>query len=317
MLTRSIADTTADNYERAWRQFERYCATARVSALPASPATVACYMGTLLRRGSVAHSSLQGYLTPINSRHAACGLPRPASGQLVSSLRVGYARISAEAVGTLPDTRRPLPAAVMWRIVELATATTDFGWRVRFTALVASFLVARRTCEVLALELGDVSVRPDGGVHIKVRFHKGAERRARLELLVFEIPPARDNRPDLPLLLLRRLLGDLAGQHAPPSRLLFAPPGMRRTPNANDVTAWLDEALLRLNIVPPPGVKYCSYSARGGGATAVHACGMSPPGVAQLLGHKGNDPRTALAHYIDLLAPRSDAAWRLCGRYVP
>jgi len=62
----------------------------------------------------------------------------------------------------------------------------------------------------------------------------------------------------------------------------------------------------------PPGVKWCSYSARGGGATAVNLCCLSPPGVAQLLDHKGNDPRTALANYIDLRAPHSAEAWWLC-----
>lgn len=68
---------------------------------------------------------------------------------------------------------------------------------------------------------------------------------------------------------------------------------------------------------PPPGVVWCAYSTRGGGATALHACGMSPPAVAHLLGHKDNNPKTALAHYIDLLAPRTDESWRIFGRYLP
>jgi len=54
-----------------------------------------------------------------------------------------------------------------------------------------------------------------------------------------------------------------------------------------------------------------------GGETALHVCGLSPPAVVQMLGHNGNDTRTALAHYIDLMEPISPETWRLCGRYVP
>jgi len=56
--------------------------------------------------------------------------------------------------------------------------------------LVAAFLVTRRTGEALDLELGDVTFRPDGGLHNQLRFHKGDELRSRLERLTFDAPPA-------------------------------------------------------------------------------------------------------------------------------
>jgi len=205
----------------------------------------------------------------------------------------------------------------MWGIVTLALHEPDFSWRVRWAALVATFLVTRRTGEVLDLELGEVTVRPDGGVHVQVRFHKGAERRSRLQRLNFDVLPARVGHYDPPVVCRRRRLADLHAARVPPSWLLFASPGMRREPTSDDMTSWLQAALQRLGISASPGVKWCGYSARGGGATALYLCGLSPPGVAQLLGHKGNDTRTTLAHYIDLLAPRSAEAWWLCGRYIP
>ena len=317
MLTNALADSTAAGYHRHWRRFAAYCAAQGCSALPAAPATVVCYLGTLLRGGRISPASLQKYLSPINTRHVDVGLPRPAVGRLIHSARVGFGRLRVRSVGALPLARRPLPAPVMWRIVELAYGEPDFGWRVRWAALMAGCLVARRTAEILGLERGDVTVTAAGGLHVQVRLYKGAERRTRLSRLVFDVPPSRDALPDLPLLVLRRLLADLDARRAPLSRLLFAPPGATRPPTADDVTAWLLAALRRLDLSPPPGVKWCSYSTRGGGATALHLCGLSPPAVAQMLGHNGNDPRTALAHYIDLLAPRSTEAWRLCGRYVP
>lgn len=235
MLSRSVADRTADNYQRTWQRFTAFCTAAQRDPLPAAPATVACYVGTLLRRGTIAPSSLGNYLTPINTRHAAAGLERSDVGRLMQPIRIGYARLTAEADGALPHTRRPLPAPVMWRVVELALATPDLAWRVRFAALVAAFVVARRTVEVLELELCDVSIRPDGGIHIEVRFYEGAERRFCLERLVYDVPPTPDPRPDLPLRVFRRLLLDLSVQRAPPMRLLFAPPGYTRAPTLDDI----------------------------------------------------------------------------------
>ena len=147
MLTHALADTMADGYERQWRRFARYCEDEGVSALPAAPTTVVCYLGTVLRRGTVSPGSLQNYLSPINTRHASVGLPRPALGHLVHSARTGFARLFSAAAGALPETRRPLPAPVMWRIVTLALHDPDVSWRERWAALVTTFLVNRRTGE--------------------------------------------------------------------------------------------------------------------------------------------------------------------------
>jgi len=261
MLTHALADTTADGYKWQWRRFARYCEEEGVSALPAAPTTAVCYLGTVLRSGNVSPGSLQNYLSAINTRHASFGLPRPALGHLVHSARTGFARLFSADEGALPETRRPLPAPVMWRIFTVALNEPDFSGRVRWAALIAAFLVTRRTGEVLDLELGDVTVRPDGGVHSQVGFHKGAERRSRLERLTFDMHPARGGQYDPPLLVIRRLLADLHAARAPPSLILLAPPGMRRSPNSDDMKSWLQAALRRLGISAPSGVKWCSYSA--------------------------------------------------------
>lgn len=120
MLSRSVANRTADNYECQWRRFTRFCAAVQFCSLPAAPATVTCYVGALLRRGTIVPASLGNYTMPINTRHADVGLDHPGAGRLMQSIRIGYARFSAEADGALPLTCRLLPAPVMWRVVELA-----------------------------------------------------------------------------------------------------------------------------------------------------------------------------------------------------
>jgi len=215
---------------------------------------VVCYLGTVLRRGTVSPGILQNYLSPINTRHASVGSPRPAISHLVHSARTGFSRLFSAAAGAFPATRRPLPAPVMWRIVTLAHHEPDCSWRVRWAALVAAFLVTRRTGQALDLELGDVTFRPDGGLHNQVRFHRSAELRSRLERLSIDVPPAHGGHYDPPLLVLRRFLADLHAARAPQFRLFVPPPGMRRSPSSADMTASLQSALRRLDTSAPPGV---------------------------------------------------------------
>jgi len=103
MLTHALANTTADGYERLWWRSARYCEDEGVSALPAAPTTVVCYLSTVLRSGTVSPGSLQTYLSPIDSRHASVGLPRPAVCHLVHSARTGSARLFSAAAGALPQ----------------------------------------------------------------------------------------------------------------------------------------------------------------------------------------------------------------------
>lgn len=284
--------------------------------MPTSAAAVACFFGTLCER-RLAPSSLQTYLTPINNRHHDGGFDKPASGPLIAKLRAGYNRLLADEAAEFPTTRAPLPAPVVWRIAELALAESNSAWATRFTAVVLQYVLVRRTAEVLALQLGDVTLTADGGATVQVRRYKGGERRVRMERLVVGVPPAPAGTPrDLPIELLIRLLTRLQRKRAPRQCLLFSVPDLDRPPTAADMTAWLLVALSRLAISPPDGVFYSSYSARSGGATALGICGVSRPAIARLLGHSRNDPKVADAHYVDALAPVSLEAWWLCGRYA-
>lgn len=314
-MTGALAATTADRYGRRWASFVAFCAAIGWSPLPAPVAAVACYFGVLCER-RVAPSSLQGYLSPINSRHADAGLPKPAVGPVVGRLRAGYNRLLADEAQAFPAARPYLPAPLMWRNALLAASEPSSSWATRWTACVWQFVLARRSAELLKLELRDVRVLPAGGVAVQVRRFKGGERRAVMERLVIRVPPAPLGVPrDLPMELLLWLLARLHRARAPPSLLLFPVPELDRAPAAGDLTSWLLVALARVGAATPPGEIYSSYSCRSGGATALHLCGVSRPGTARLLGHSRNDPAVADAHYVDALAPASMEAYWLVGRY--
>lgn len=315
LLSGSLAPSTADKYGRRWAEFQTFCRANDWPSLPTSPAAIACFFGTLCER-RLAPSSLQTYLTPINNRHHDSGFPKPAAGPLVAKLRAGYNRLLADEAAEFPPARAALPAPVVWRIAQLALSESNADWATRFTAVVLQFVLVRRTAEVLSLQLRDV-VLTGGGASVQIRRYKGGERRVRMERLVVLVPPAPAGTPrDLAVELLIRLLARLHRLRAPAERLLFSVSSLDRPPTAADMTAWLLVALSRLNISPPDGSFYSSYSARSGGATALSVCGVSRPAIARLLGHSRNDPKVADAHYVDALAPTSLEAWWLCGRYA-
>lgn len=275
-----------------------------------------CFFATLVER-RLAPASLQGYLSPINNRHADAGFARPAAGALVQTLRAGYNRRLADDEAAFPPAWAPLPAPLCWRIARLAAATTDAVLAVRLTAVVWQFVLACRTAELLGIQLRDVSLPPAGGAFIQIRRFKGGERRTLPRRLVVHVPPAPPLVPvDLPFLLLRGLVTHLRRSRAPPTRLLFSDPTLDRAPTAGDLTARLHAALAALRVAPPPGVLYSSYTCRSGGATALGVCGVPRPGIARLLGHSGNNPAVADARYVDALAPASAKAYYLCERYA-
>ena len=89
---------------------------------PALPATIALYLGYLSEEDKVHHSSLQPYLSAINSFHQDMGFDRPAIGHLVSAIRHGFGEFEGEMD---PDRtkREPIPAAVIDKILELGCSS--------------------------------------------------------------------------------------------------------------------------------------------------------------------------------------------------
>ena len=66
---RSYAPNTLHSYGPYWLAFERYCVAAGRSALPAEPATVALYMASIMRRGTVRPTSIRPYRAVIDTVH--------------------------------------------------------------------------------------------------------------------------------------------------------------------------------------------------------------------------------------------------------
>ncbi|MEA1835170.1 tyrosine-type recombinase/integrase [Methylobacterium durans] len=158
------APATRRAYRSDWRQFEAWCAGHGLSALPAEPATIGLYLAaheavlsvaTLTRRlasVSVAHRMAGHHL---DTRH-------PAIRDVMSGLRRarGTAQRRAEAL-TVPLARRLL-AGCGERLIDA---------RDRALLLVGLGAALRRS-ELVALELTDVALLPEG-LRLTIRRSKG------------------------------------------------------------------------------------------------------------------------------------------------
>ena len=113
-------DSTTEGYARHWREFEGWCDEEGLDPLPATPQMIFAYVGALAEKGTIAASSLQPYLSAINSYHADYGFDKPALGHLVTAARRGMARGQARC--DTRDTRVPMPAAAAARILRATLA---------------------------------------------------------------------------------------------------------------------------------------------------------------------------------------------------
>lgn len=214
-------------------------------------------------RATVQLSSLQSYLSPINTRHTVAGYSPPAVSAYISSVRAGYARKWYDRAGALPLERAKFLAAAAWAIADEAARTRFSHTRTRLTTIVTAFLFFRRKVELLRLTLADVTLRADGGVELHVVRFKGAERRAGARRLPYSVPP--DPRGyDLPLALLRDRLAWLAAGGVERSLPGFAPLGARKPPKQDDMARRLAAACPDVRITAQVGSFFAPSSTRGG-----------------------------------------------------
>lgn len=314
LLSYALADATKTTYGNKWLQVVAFCQASGYSSLPASTETVACYLGHIFERGTVAPGSLQNYMTPINSVHVIMGWERPAVGPLLMALRQGYARVHANLSHGLRAKRVPLPAAVLLRLARLGLDTADAGLRRRMAGLVLTALTFCRPGGGANLLVRDVTLT-DGGPHVNIPDYKHGSRTDRERLLI-DIPRRTGGRADAPLDLVTLHVSSLLLCSPHPEQPLFAALGDHRPLPTEVATAWMQEGLYLLDMAPPPGGVFSGHSLRACSATAFRSIGGPLDAIAQLMGMKNKATDVVSASYVDSLAVPDDAAREIYDRYV-
>jgi site-specific recombinase XerD len=160
------AASTRRAYASDWRLFVTWCGDRGLPSLPASPATVATYIGALGRSG-IRPATIARRVAAIRDRHVRAGFPAPTDAPEVRAVVRGVRR----TMGAAPRPKAPATADLVRTIV--AGIGTDRLLDVRDRALMLlGFASAMRRSELATLAVEDVT-EEGRGLRITIRRSKG------------------------------------------------------------------------------------------------------------------------------------------------
>jgi site-specific recombinase XerD len=150
----SKAENTLRGYQADWREFSAWCQVRKISALPATPETVASYIAECAEHLKV--GSIQRRLNAIAEAHKAVGLDSPTSAGMVRNTLKGIKR----TLGTAAVQKAPTLTADI-RAMIAATDAGLIGVRDRAMVLLG-FSGAFRRSELVGLDASDLDFSRDG-----------------------------------------------------------------------------------------------------------------------------------------------------------
>ncbi|HRF47551.1 MAG TPA: site-specific integrase [Anaerolineales bacterium] len=145
----SKAPSTLRNYRAGWAEFASWCQAQGRESLPASPATVADYIGALAANGAKA-STINLKRCAIGFAHRAANLADPTAAEVVRAVLSGITR----KIGSAPDRKAPLTLEAL-RPALAALPDSIAGVRDR-AILLLGFACALRRSELVALDASDL-----------------------------------------------------------------------------------------------------------------------------------------------------------------
>lgn len=177
LQSRALAPHTQLGYAADWRQFTEWCEITGVPPLPADPLIVAAYLTAaaelLNDRGQSLYSpsTLSRWLAAINKAHETAGHIKPGTSPEVATTIRGIRRSRKTPV----KRAKPLLLEDLRRIIE-TTDVNSFPAGVTGTRDVAILLLgfagAFRRSEITGLQIRDVALHPQDGLHVTLRQSK-------------------------------------------------------------------------------------------------------------------------------------------------
>jgi site-specific recombinase XerD len=149
------SEATRRAYRSDFALFRSWCETKRISALPATPGTVAAFLAAEANRGTKA-STIGRRLAAIRYAHKIVGHEPPTNAEAVKATLRGIRRTARSAPV------RKAPATADKVVAMVAKAGTDIkGLRDR-ALLLLGFAGAFRRSELVALDVADLQFSHDG-----------------------------------------------------------------------------------------------------------------------------------------------------------
>lgn len=163
-LQASRAGNTVRAYRSDWADFEQWCRSQNLTALPAEPQSIALYLASLPGRGLKA-STIKRRRAAIKWAHRHLDTINPVSHPGVSQVLDGIGR----TIGSAPNKKTALTVQVLERV--LRKIPDDLAGIRDRAMLLVGFAGALRRSELVALDLADVTRHPKGLV-LRIRKSK-------------------------------------------------------------------------------------------------------------------------------------------------
>ena len=337
LMATSKAPRSYKTYRSAFNQFKKFSAEIGINPYAATEGDIIDYIAWLGRNGTVSARSLQPYLTAINCVYEDTGLgDGPAKGPTVSAVRNGLRAAQRETISTAR--RGALPAAsalriaeftfdlaANWGVLALAKPRLDDNDRKTLRTLrnglgvTSGYMTGSRPSSIVFLDQTvGVSASDDHGVVVNRDFVKGTtdepdDARGKISLTYPLTDFYRRYRSAMAtyVALWERCFGGAAGSRQP---YLFELDPADTSSSA--MTAWLDDMLNIVGILPPAGVKYLPGSLRSGMASACNALGVNMSRI-EYIGGWAPGSTALIQHYIDPTVQADAAAAVFFGHLLP
>ncbi|MHB1711503.1 MAG: site-specific integrase [Acidimicrobiales bacterium] len=172
---RSKAEATWKAYRSDWNGFLAWCVAHQVTAMPASPATVALYIADLAREGRKP-STIARRLNGIAAAHRVAGRVSPCDDERVRLRLAGIRRARpAPKTPATPACIEEIRAMVDFLDGIERSSSTDRAMRIRSirdrAVVLLGFAGALRRSEIAGLDVADLRFVPEG-VEVTVRMSK-------------------------------------------------------------------------------------------------------------------------------------------------
>ena len=268
----SRAENTSRSYRTGWAQFTAWCTEHRVTSLPSSAETVACYVADLAKTAKPA--TIDARLAAISAAHRAAGYESSTKAETARLVRRGVRR----TLGTAQRQVHPVTVAELRTMVE-GLGTDPGGCRDR-ALLLLGFAGALRRSELVGLDTVDVNEGTDG-LTLRLRRSKTDQEGAGRSVGI----PYGSNPATCPVRAWRAWL-ELSGITAGPA---FRPVDRHGRIGATCLTAQAVALVLKRHaarIGLDPG-EVAGHSLRAGLATSAAAAGVPERVIAEQTGHRG------------------------------
>ncbi|WNV83709.1 site-specific integrase [Umezawaea sp. Da 62-37] len=261
-----VAANTVKAYARQWAAFADWCATQGRTPLPATPATLAEYIGHLADAGK-GPSTCQQAMAAVAVRHDAAELPKPNTKGALLVLR-SLRRERADA-GQRAKQAPPVTIEVLRKLIDATDPDSATGKRDRLLLVLGLVMMSRRS-ELSALRIEDVTEN-EHGLEVLIRTSK-TDRDSMGEV----VPVPRGSHPHSdPVRLLRAWLVVLADKGVTTGPLLRSIDRHGRIGTGRLTTDSISRIVQRLAVLAgvPDAQRYTAHSLRAGGATAAYKAG--------------------------------------------